>query len=71
MSNTQVKPQFSGTTISNAQLAMITGGNLEAPLKNTYDAPTLRYQPWRDDQHVNSLLSRRHTGYASKFNAMN
>jgi hypothetical protein len=71
MQHTQAKPQLSDSTLSNAQLTMITGGNLEAPFSDNYDAATLQYQPWRDDQHVNSLLSRRHTGYASKFNAMN
>ena len=57
--------------LTNQELSLVQGGILEAPQPQPYDQQTLHYQPWRNDQHVNSITSRKHTGYASKFNAMN
>jgi bacteriocin-like protein len=58
-------------TLTNKQLAQVQGGNLEAPQPAIYDEQTIYAQPWRNDQHVKSITSQKHTGYASKFNAMN
>ena len=57
--------------LTNQELSQVQGGILEAPQPHPYDEQTINYQPWRNDQHVNSITSRKHTGYASKFNAMN
>ena len=63
--------QTAGFALTKTQLTQVQGGNLEALQPNPFDEQTLNYQPWRNDQHVNSITSRKHTGYASKFNAMN
>jgi bacteriocin-like protein len=61
----------STNTLTNKQLTQVQGGILEAPQQAIYDEQAIYSQPWRNDQHVNSITSRKHTGYASKFNAMN